>query len=267
MAGVSPERKRRAMATVKKRIIPVSEATPYVRALFYGRNGKGKTRLAASGPKTLIIDVNEEGTKSVRNYKDAYVYFVKKFEQLDWVYWYLKEGKHEYETVVIDTLTQAQKLAMKFVLGEAEDRDPNRPTGLPDRRAWGQMTELMRPVIFNYRNLPMHVVFVCQERIDRGSDEEEESGEVRPRIVPDLSPGLRADAMGAVEIMGRVYRRPVRRGKGKKETIVWQTRMLVGDHEDYETKDRTGQLGEVVRNPTMQMMIEASKHLPEEGDE
>jgi hypothetical protein len=129
------------------------------------------------------------------------------------------------------------------------------------------MTELMRPIIFNFRNLPMHVVFVCQERVDRGSDEEEESGEVRPRIVPDLSPGLRADAMGSVEIMGRVYRRAVRRGKGKKATTVWETRMLVGDHEDYETKDRTGQLGYIVKDPSMDMMIEASKAIPQEDEE
>jgi len=247
----------REIARVKKRIIPLSEASPHCKILIYGRNGKGKTRIAASGPKTLLLDVNEEGTKSVREYP-GHAYKIKQFMQLDWVYWYLREGDHPYETVVIDTLTQAQKMCMRHVLGEAEDRDPNRPPSLPDRRAWGQMTELMRPVIFNYRNLPMHVVFVCQERVDRGSDEEEESGEVRPRIVPDLSPGLRADAMAAVEIMGRVYRRPVRRGKGKKATTIWETRMLVGDHEDYETKDRTGQLGYIVKRPTMKLMIEAS---------
>jgi hypothetical protein len=32
-------------------------------------------------------------------------------------------------------------------------------------------------------------------------------------------------------------------GKGKKETIKWEARMLVGDHEDYETKDRTYRAG------------------------
>lgn len=255
-----------AIRAIKKGIIPVSEASPYCKVLVYGRNGKGKTRFAASGPNTLILDINEEGTKSVRSY-DAHVFLVKKWEQITWAYWFLREGDHNFQTVVIDTMTQAQKLCMKAVLKESEDRDPNRPPSTPDRRAWGQMSELMRPVIFNYRNLPMNVVFVCQERVDRGSDEDE-GGDIRARYVPDLSPSVRGDAMSAVEIMGRVYRRGVRKGKGRREKTVWETRMLVGDHEDYETKDRTGQLGYIVREPTMDMMIEASAHIePAEEDE
>jgi hypothetical protein len=268
MAKASAKLVSKAVARVERDIIPVSEATPYCKILVYGRNGKRKTRFAASGPKTLIVDINEEGTKSVRQYPDTYVYHVKKWEQLSWVYWYLKAGKHEFETVVIDTLTAAQQLCMKHLLKEAEDRDPNRPPSMPRRQDWGQMTETMKPIIYDYRNLPMHVVFVCQERIDKSSDEDDDE-EITIRRVPDLSPGVRAVAMGAVEIMGRMYVRDVKVGdkKTKKTKRVSESRMLVGDHDDYETKDRTGQLGYIVRNPNMQMMIEASAYIPQEEEE
>lgn len=73
--------------------------------------------------------------------------------------------------------------------------------------------------------------------------------------------------MSAVQILGRTYRRPVRRGKGRKEKLVWETRCLVGDHEDYETKDRTGRLGYTVRDPTMFKFIEARSHMTEEEEE
>lgn len=254
MASLNRER---AIARIEKRIIPVSEATPYVKVLLYGRNGKGKTRIAATAPKPLIIDVNEQGTSSVRNYPDAHVLNCSRWEDITYAYWYLRSGNHPFESAIIDTLTQAQKICMKHVLNEAEDRDPNRPASMPDRRAWGQMTELMKPIIFDFRNLPMHIVFVCQERVDRASDDEEESGEVQPRVVPDLSPSVRGDAMAAVGIMGRVYRRGVRIGKGRKERVEWETRMLVGDHEQYESKDRTGKLGYVIRKPSIPQMIEA----------
>lgn len=251
----------------RKGVVPVSESSPYAKVLLYGRNGKEKTRTAAnSGLKTLIIDANEEGTQSVKNYPNCYVRPIKKFEELVWAYWYLRENPDEIEVVLIDTLTQVQKLTMRHVLDEAEDRDPNRPPNLPERRAWGQMTETLRPYIYDFRNLPMHVVFICQERLDKGNDDDEDS-EIKARYVPDLSPGLRGDAMSAVGIMGRMYKRPVRRGKGKREKVVWETRMLVGDHEDYETKDRTFQLGHIVRKPSMKKIIEAWEASPPEEEE
>lgn len=261
----------KAIKRFEKGIIPVSESVPYVRVLWYGRNGRGKTRLACStgiaGVKTLILDVNEEGTQSVKRYPNCFVRPIKRWEEFVWAYWYLKTGNHDYGAVVIDTVTQVQKICMRQILNEAEDRDPNRPPNAPERRQWLQMTETLRPFIYDFRNLPMHVIFVCQERLDRGSDDEDEDSEIRARYVPDLSPGLRGDAMAAVGVMGRVYRRPRRVGKGKKERVVWETRALVGDHDDYETKDRTGQLGRIVRNPTMAQVIEAWEANPPEEDE
>jgi hypothetical protein len=70
-----------------------------------------------------------------------------------------------------------------------------------------------------------------------------------------------------VGIVGYIHQRPARvvKKKGKQEQIEWETRMLVGPHDDYETKDRTGRLGRVVRRPNMQIMIEAARG--SEGDE
>lgn len=245
------------IAAVKKRIVPVKEAAPHVKILVYGRNGHGKTRFAASGPRTLIVDINEKGTRSVRH-SDADVFSVRKWEDLTYLYWFLRDGDHDYQTVVLDTLTQMQNLCMAHVLKRAEDRDPNRPPSMPDRRAWGQLGELMKPLIMDFRNLDMNVVFVCQVRKDRNDDEED----LTVNWVPDLSPSVRGMAMAAVEIMGYIFRkqiRTVKEVKGKKKTSTkWETMMLVGPHENYETKDRTGKLGHIVRNPTMPMMIQAS---------
>jgi hypothetical protein len=260
---VASANQRKGIKHVESHIEDVSESSPYVRILAYGRNGKEKTRFAATAPKPLILDVNEEGTSSVRNYPGVKVYKIKKWAQLTWAYWYLKEADHGFETVIIDTLTQAQKLCMTAVLKRAEDRDPNRPLKMPMQRDWGSMTEMMKPIIFDFRNLPMHVIFVCQERIDKPRDDDEDT---HVRIVPDLSPGVRGDAMSAVGIMGRMYKKPVRKGKGKKTRTVYESRMLVGDHEDYDTKDRTGQLGYIIRKPNVPDMIEANKHTPPEDE-
>lgn len=240
----------------------MEEAEPYLRVLLYGRNKQGKTRTAAMAPNPLIVDVNERGTRSVRNYKGAKVFRVNKWEDITWVYWMLREGDHPYETVIIDTVTAMQVLCMRHVLGTQEDRDPNREVSMPDRRSWGKLGELMKPIFLDFRNLPMHVVFVAQERVYEDEDS------MTTEHVPDLSPSVRGVLTGAVDIIGRVYQAQVRVASKskKKEEKKWETRMLVGPHEEYITGDRTGVLGRIVRQPSVNKMIELGAFVASEEE-
>lgn len=244
-----------AIEKVVRRIVSVSTAEPYLNILVYGPNGAGKTRFAATAPNLLIIDVAERGTRSARK-SGADVFHARVWEDVTHAYWYLREGNHNYESVAIDTLTNLQHACMRHVLGEQEDRDPNRPVAMPDQRSWGKMGELMKPLILNFRNLPMHTIFVAQERrVDN-----EETGDSTK--VPDLSPAPRGIAMGAVDIIGRMYQREVRSANKKtgKEVSKWEPRLVVGPREGIESKDRTGALGSVVRNPTIPEILEVSQN-------
>lgn len=237
---------------VERRIVPVREIENYVRVLLYGQNGKGKTRTAATAPKPLLIDINEEGTKSIRNYNGVEVFPAKNWEDVHWAYWFLRSGEHEYESVIIDTLTMMQNVCMKQVLREAEDRDPAKDPATASQRDWGKVAQLMKDLLLNYRNLPMNVIFVCQERsIDNEEGETEK--------VPDLSPGSRATATACVDFIGRIYTREVRVVKGKKTTKAWRTLMLIGPHDVYLTKDRSGVLPRIVPNPSIPQMIAATE--------
>ena len=246
------------IAAVKRRIVPVSRADPYVKVLAFGPNGMGKTRFGATAPKPLLIDINEHGTRSVQDYPGVEVFHVDTWPDLVYAFWMLHDGNHKYESVVIDNLTTMQHLCMRHVLGEAADRDPNRDPAMPSRQIWGKLAELMKPEILNFRNLPMHVVFLAQERVQEISDDDSDDGIVTTMHVPDLSPGSRGTATGAVGVIGRIYRREVRATVRGKERSQWEPRMLVGPHESYVTKDRTGQLGRIIRNPTVPMIIAAN---------
>lgn len=249
--------------SIEKRIIPVSDATPYLRALVYGRTGKGKTRFAASAPDVLIVDVNEEGTRSASD-SGAHVIQAKTWEDVVYSYWYLKTSDHSYKSVSIDTLTMMQRVCMKHVLREAEDRDPTREPSMPDRRAWGKVGTLMGEYILNFRNLPMNVIFTAQER----TIGDEEAGEDLI-TVPDLSPSSRGVALSAAEIVGRIYQKRVRTAsKGKKETSKWETRMLIGPHDAYETKNRGSQeLGNIITNPTVPGILDVITQEANDGEE
>jgi phage nucleotide-binding protein len=252
MAGVP---KARAIAAVEKRIVPVSQAEPHLKVLVYGRNGMGKTRFACTAPKCLVVDVAEKGTKSVRTYKDVDVYPARSWREVVWAYWFLKAGGHEYESVVLDTITGMQNVCMVEVLKEAGDRDPTKDPKTASMRDWGKLAQLMKEQLLNFRNLPMHVIFTAQERTYDNEEEE------RLERVPDLSPGSRATATACVDIIGRIYRKERRwAAKGGKEKVKWETRMLVGPHDDYVTKDRTGVLGRIVVEPSIPNILEAMEH-------
>jgi hypothetical protein len=240
----------RKIAAIKKRIVPVADAEPYLNMLVYGPNKKGKTRFAATAPKLLIADIDEKGTKSIRH-SSAAVFHARAWEDIVYLYWFLKGGKHDYESFAVDTLTGLQDMCMKHVLKEAEDRDPNRDPALASMREWGKVGLLIKPLLLNLRNLPMHTIFIAQERII-GEDEDD-------MHVPDLSPSVRVRAMASVDVIGRIYQGQTRTvdKKRKKEVKTWETRMLVGPHEEYITGDRSGNLPRIVRQPTIEKVLAA----------
>lgn len=243
--------KRKAIRSVADEIVPVSAAHPFFRALVYGKNGSEKTRFLATAPRCLIIDVNEEGTKSVRTFSGVDVYPVRSFDQMTYVYWYLREMNHPYLSFGIDTTTQMQMLAIKHVLGEAEDRDPNRDPATMSRREWGQVAELLKPLILDFRNLRMHCIFLAQER--KYVDEDTESYE----IVPEISPASRGTLTASVDLIGRSYKKQVRGVRKKREVKLWEPRLLVGPHDEYTTKDRvTEGQANVIRRPTVPKIME-----------
>lgn len=236
---------------VAKRIKSVDEANKYVKILVYGKNKKGKTRFASTAPDCLIIDIDEEGTRSASG-SGSDVLEVNTFDDVAHIYWWLKAGNHEYRSVALDTVTALQNAALRKVLGEAEDRDPTRELAMPDRRIWGRANQLVKGLLLDFRNLPMHVIFLAQEREVKDDDDEESS----TFHTVDLPAGSRATALGSVGIIGRIYLREVPR-KGAKAKPEWEARMLVGPHEDYDSGNRINGLPVIVRDPTMPKFMKA----------
>lgn len=254
--------KRSQIDSIRNRIVSVREAAPYAKVLLYGRNGSGKTRTAATGPKCLVIDIEEEGTKSIRAYPGVEVLPAKTWADIVHAYWFLRSGEHEYETVVLDTISMMQSVCLRSVLKEAVDRDPLKDPKLPIWKDYQKRGQMMEEYLLFYRNLPMHVVFTAQEKTIEDGEMEE-----GPIHAPSLSKKPLEVACSCVDFIGHIYKREVRQvnKKTKKETRTWKTIMLTGPHETYITKDQSGALNRVTVEPTIPLIIRAAKSIPEES--
>ena len=239
---------------VNKRIRPASKLPKRFRALIYGKSGVGKTRLVSTMDKVLLIDVNEEGTDSVRNDFDPDVYRVYFWSQVNDVYWYLQDGDHPYDAVALDGLTGLQDLCMKYVLGDEASRDASRDPDMPSRAVWGKVGELMKTQIINFRNLPMHVIFTATERKRATGEETDEPIEVYTS--PALSPAIAGAAERAVGMIGYMQKRNVVvNEKGGKKRRVTRTRLHVGSSETFATKDRYFIGAEYVDSPHLGNLV------------
>ena len=261
---LTPNRTKKPKRTtegVESLIIPVADVKDYLLMLIYGLGGAGKTTFgASSGLKTLIIDFNEKGSISVKKQPNVFVYRIRYWSELNDIYWYLKNGNHDFEVVVLDTVSSMALIGMKWVLGDDVTRDANRDPLMPDKRSWGKLGEVLKTSFINWCNLDMHVIFTAHERTTVYEDDEE--GTTVTTTHPALSPAPRDALISWVHVVGRIYKRKVSKkqpnGPAKKVT---EWRLLVGDHEKYVTKLRQDPTSEVlvpdiVRQPTLKYFIE-----------
>lgn len=240
----------RSAEDIEDFIVDIGEANEYLRVLAYAFNKIGKTRFGATAPNPLIIDIQEEGTLSAAQFKDARVFQARTWQDIVLAYWYLKDYDHPYDSVVIDTVTSMADVCMKRVLKEKYEKDVNSDPKTPSQRDYGKQYQLMRDQLMAFRNLPLHMVLLAQERTRGNEDEGEEV-----RHGPDLPARTSRAAMGAVDVIGRIYQREVKVGKKR----LWEPRMLVGPHESYECGSRIGRLPRIIKNPTVPKLIKA-KH-------
>jgi len=179
------------------------ESEEFIKCLFYGPNGTGKTTVSGTFPgPVLVLDVNERGTRVLAS-TDGHCKkrLVDTFEMFVQAYWFLKSGKHQFKTVVIDNLTTLQEVCMRYVMNKEADFDLSKDMDLPTKRDWGGMSQLMKRWAIDFRNLPMNVVFIAQEKKDNDDDLESDEASVYPQI----SPSVRGILGAAVDVIGRTY--------------------------------------------------------------
>lgn len=221
----------------------------YLNLLVYGEPGAGKTYLAGTAqdhPKTspmLVLDV-EGGTTTLRKRPDVDVIQVRSIQQIIDVHnKLLTDNNGYYKTVVIDSLTELQKLDMHDIMQELVQRRPDRDPDVPDVREWGKTGTHMRKIVRHFRDLPMNTILTAL--MDPYKDS---TGSVV--FYPNLPGKMRTELAGFFDVVGYLYTRP-----DEEQEEITRIIQFTGTQK-VVAKDRTGVLGHFMENPTIPAMFD-----------
>jgi len=269
------DRRYSAATTVKGELPtrPASSAVSKHRSWgFYGPSGTGKTTIVGSFPAPiLLMDINDEGSDSLADLgDDVQIMTVQEWDDLEEAYWWLVENPGRFKTVVLDTVTELQEIAIRKILTDV-GKDPNKSAdwGSMSRQQWGEVSGLMKTWITNFRNLSLSdpgidVVFNAQQRIFNAEEDAEDSAAIAPEIGPRLSPSVSDHLRAALSVIGSTYirERRIKDKKTKKITKKIQYCLRIGPNPTYITKIRKPKsvvLPDVLVDPTYEDIIAVMK--------
>ncbi len=229
-------------------VTTVSESPEFINMLVYGNPGVGKTVLAGSADAVpelrpvLILDV-EGGTFSIRErYPDVDVVRVQTWPDMQKVYDALYKMEHDYQTVVLDSLTEIQKFSMYRIMTQVLKEHPDRDPEVPSIREWGKNIEQIRRLVRAFRDLPMNVVFTALAATDKDG----KTGMITTR--PSLSGKLAMEVGGFVDLLLYMY---IKRVDDDNQRL-----LLSFGTEGQIAKDRSDNLPPVIIDPDMQTLYD-----------
>jgi phage nucleotide-binding protein len=232
---------------------PAIETLKFLNLLIYGPPGAGKTYFGGTAQDhkettpVLVLDI-EGGSSTLRHRKDVDVVRVTSFKQLVNTWAQLDKAKDiHYKTVVLDSLTELQKLDMNDIMASVLNKDPDRDPDVPSQREWGKSSNHIREIVRRFRDLPCNVIFTSLDKVVKDDD----SGAVH--VMPSLPGKLANEVPGFIDIVGYLY---TDIDPGKTEVI---RRLLVQPTRKHRAKDRTSALGQVIENPSVPIVWDLIK--------
>lgn len=237
--------------------------------VFYGRAGSGKTTLAGSFPgPILVLDCKDDGDDSISDVAGAKVMDITETQDLETAYWWLVENPTAYKTVVIDTVTQLQQIKVEEIAAKKNLKGKAAGDwGTMTKQDWGDVASYLKTWITNYRDLPMEVVFIAQDRVfNVGDDEEGADGQLNPEVGPRLSPSVMSHLCAAVSVIGntfirsRIVKTKIKGRTHEKEVKEYCLRL--GPSASYITKFRKPkqiELPDFLVDPTFEEILDTIK--------
>jgi hypothetical protein len=232
-------------------------------ALIYGWPGAGKSLLsgmAAMVPEmcpVLYVDI-DKGSRVLEHLGDEAIDRITvvpdpdsdvtiTWDDMQTIYDYLFKGRHPFETVIVDSVTEAQAVNMGHLAGYDEQVELNAP--VPKFDEWNETTAQMRRFFRGFRDLPINSIFIAQTTEVADPKSAAKKGEDPKMLLrPSLSKKLRNDAPAHFDAV--LYMYSMRRGRQN-------VRFVQTDGDDFVVaKCRFPGVPVTIENPTMELLYD-----------
>lgn len=228
-----------------------SDRPPNINILIYGESGVGKTVLSGSADavpamrKVLLLDM-EGGSESLRNtYPNVEIARVMTWKKVQEIYNELYSGKHDYSTVIIDSLTETMKFSMEGVLADPRRKENEKvDEDIASQRDWYKNIEQTRRFVRGFRDLPMSTIFTALVREDRNA----RTGKITKK--PSLSGKVASEVAAFLDVVLYYYVKEVKEGDEYRSMRL----LLSTPTEEITAKDRTAMLPQITEAPTMEKL-------------
>lgn len=162
---------------------------------LYGQPGIGKTTLALSAPKPLLLDT-DNGIHRVQSEYRVDCVQVKSYQDILDV---LEEDLSDYETIVIDTLGELVNFMLKYFA----DKDKSLITrgGTYNIKIWGFIKQEFQTLKMKLQLLNKHLIFVSHTKEDKDGETKNYRMDVAGSTAETVTKIL--DFLGFCEMLGK----------------------------------------------------------------
>lgn len=218
--------------------------------VVHGESGSGKSWFGDTAPAPRLILDAEGGSRFTPSSKvvwdpmtgpppsgtETTVVYIRDFQQMSMAHQWLNSGQHDFNSCVLDSITELQKRC----------KDAIKPSGGMRIQDWGTLLDDMELLIRQMRDLWMHPVRPVPVTVFITTTKADEKGTYRPHVQGQLNLSLPY----FVDVVGYLYT------QANLEIGGYERHLLVQNTPGFIAKDRTNRLGSVVVNPDISKMLE-----------
>lgn len=216
--------------------------------LYYGNSGAGKSHAAATAVQVEelrpVLFISAEKKKdtlmNVKGYEDIDYATFDEWSDMNDLYEMIKEGDKDYNTIIIDSLTRVQELALDFILGqEIKNFKLDEEINSAQIQDWGKLITLTMKIVRAFNKLDATVIYTALQ------EEEKDDRTGRITVQPAFNGQKTANKVCAdMDIVGQVI-------KYQKDGETKRAIKFAGDGKEI-LNDTTSKLGQGIKdNPTM----------------
>ena len=234
------------MATRPTAIRDLEAFNESINLLIYGDSGVGKTVLGGTAPKALFLSTETGTISAKRQNSKAKVWRIKTWEDLEAAYKYLAEDDHDFEWIVLDSVTKMQQQLIRDTLDKRVEKRGDSDPDIPEIADHQKFQNKFKRFMTAFIELPVNTLFTATAM----RKEDEEGDDI---VLPSIEGKGYAIANYACAEMDVVAYYGIAKDKATKQTV---RRLLCQPTPPYFAKDRYDCLGKFIDNPTMPMIIE-----------